>query len=73
MIVILTVGIHVEGEYNKGGGVEWGCENVGVVLDSPALREMLRYRSLRRGLAVHGLDCWKLKSNSNMYFAIFFS
>jgi hypothetical protein len=40
--VILTAGIHVEGEYNKDGVVDWSCENIGVALDSPALQDFIR-------------------------------
>ena len=30
------------GEYNQAGVVDWSCENVGVALDSPALRDFVR-------------------------------
>jgi len=42
MNAILMAGIHVEGEYNKDQVVDWRCENVGVALDSPALRDFIR-------------------------------
>jgi hypothetical protein len=37
-----VAGIHVAGEYNQDGVVDWTCENVGVALDSPALRNFVR-------------------------------
>jgi hypothetical protein len=40
--VILMAGIHVEGEYNEDGVVDWSCENIGVALDSPALQDFIR-------------------------------
>ena len=30
------------GEYNQAGVVDWSCENVGVALDSPVLRDFVR-------------------------------
>ena len=29
------------GEYNSDGVVDWTCENVGIALDSPALRSFI--------------------------------
>ena len=40
--VTLTVGIHIEGEYNNKGEVDYTCENIGVPLDSAALKEFNR-------------------------------
>ena len=39
----LMIGIHVEGEYNGDGVVDWTCENVGIALDSPALRNFIEH------------------------------
>jgi len=36
------VGIQVDGEYNGDGVVDSSCENIGLPLDSPVLREFIR-------------------------------
>jgi hypothetical protein len=39
---VLTIGLHVAGEWNHHGVVDYSCENVGVALDSPYLHEFMK-------------------------------
>jgi hypothetical protein len=41
-IAFNRLGILVDGEYNEDGFVDSNCENIGIPLDSPVLREFIR-------------------------------
>jgi hypothetical protein len=42
----LMIGVHIEGEYNEEGVVDWTCENIGIALDSPALKNFIEFTVL---------------------------
>jgi hypothetical protein len=42
LITSNDLGIQVDGEYNGDGVVDSSCENIGIPLDSPVLREFIR-------------------------------
>lgn len=59
--VTLTAGIHIEGEYNDKGVVDYTCENIGLPFDSAALKEFNRHVLLPI-VAPESREDWKVCS-----------